>query len=1211
MFIKLWVRLSPSGLLPPRGSLNLTVMTPNTLRLNVVVCILLLTAPAAGASKLAASWSFEGNRAGVEDGSGNGLHGAAGSCARAPGRHGQALKLDGRGGVVVPHTPRLNAKDGISIECWIKPDVGPGACMNIVSKPDEYMLRVDPVQAGGTISLFIKSEDGQWEPRARGPRMVEGKWQHIVAVWSRRGVYIWVNRFHAGAQRICKCPPTDAAVHVGGPTAGLTGFKGLIDEVRIHSRPLSYAQVSRIVYGLDGSKPGQKRTNPNFEFDRDTESWRGDVPLTVADGALCATLRSDESLLKVLGLGIDTATHPVCSIRMSTTSGRRGVLVFAAGRICKEVPFRLEPDGRMHWYTLRCAQQQPWTGEIDAMGFRIEGAKDTRVRVDAIRLGEVTHAPADLRVMSLSPERRINGLGGPVEVKAWVKNFGGGAQDVALRLTASEGIALAGGATAQLPQLGFDETRELSWRVSSAKPLSGSIRIDVEYDGQVCATRVRPIRFERDPAAAARTVARSHAWLSAGYPRAMDFRHLWPQSVRFLEHNTALLVDMIGNKISAAIDYKRRYPDTLVLMQVNDEPNGIWGSWHCVPREFAVKQGLKLDPLIFPMPEFRGYWLLGPGAALDRDLPADQETFEIAVPDTKRFIQWRYGRRQFPDVLVYRRVDGRADWLHSEYASVVQVSDEEKSITIQRWPRTVMGQWRPFRAGQAYIAPSVGSIYKLGPKGKLIKTWVPNLTKFCPRDPRNGVDACTWWARHFARLWHERIAAEEPHPDGLQFDGLNEGRIGDCDNDGVVDGCDFGGISYWTLGLYDFFRKLRSGGDGWQGIGDGLILTDASNAWGPRDPSVLNGSENEEFPSFAGPQLLPEGVDLYRVWCARSRKPSGCYVQGRFACDTYLEQDWTGEKSRGKFSPDGLVRFSIAAACMGNGIYTYRAGSKRDVFGILEFKEILEYPWDEYHAGREGRFNWLGAPTSEPMRIAGHLGSDVLPQDAPLAAWRLAVGSERVKAAGPRSVSAEGQQWIEAEVVSIDTTGQPRAHQHEAGRRAAMSSPETSQALDVDQEYCVELWLRTDPQQDEREGKRFENVMRPVGIQLQCGDRAGTMQWVLAGNNPREVALTLRAPVAGRCRVVFLIGCEPGPVSVAGLRLRSGCAEVLARRFEHGLALANGSALSAHTFDIETLGGGRRHRRFHGAQAPDINNGQPVGESVTIPAQDGLLLLAE
>ena len=87
------------------------------------MCILFPFVPARAAATFTASWSFEGKGARIADGSGNGLHGAADGCGRALGRHGQALKLDGRKGMVVPHAPRLNAKHGITIECWIKPDV--------------------------------------------------------------------------------------------------------------------------------------------------------------------------------------------------------------------------------------------------------------------------------------------------------------------------------------------------------------------------------------------------------------------------------------------------------------------------------------------------------------------------------------------------------------------------------------------------------------------------------------------------------------------------------------------------------------------------------------------------------------------------------------------------------------------------------------------------------------------------------------------------------------------------------------------------------------------------------------------------------------------------------------------------------------------------------------------------------------------------------
>ncbi len=1154
----------------------------------LTACALLPAAPA-----FAASWSFD-------------AAGEAPGCARAPGRVGQALKLDGTAGMVVPHSPDIGAARGFTLECWIKPDVGPGSSMNIMTKPGEYMLRVDPAQAGGTISMYVKTDDGRWEPRARGPQVVPGKWQHIVAVWSRKAIYIWVNRLSSQAPRPGRVAATDSPLHIGGPVPGqgLAGFRGLIDEVRVHPRAFPYAKISRIVYGLDGPPAKQTRTNPRFEFDETAEGWEGDAAVTIQDGALCVTMRSDESMLRVRGLAIDAEQHPVCSVRMAATSGARGVMVFAGGRLCKDVPFRLIPDGKMRWYTLRCAQQPPWSGVIDAMGFRIEGARDAQVRIDAIRLGKSTYAPADLRVMSLSPERRINALGQPVEIKAWIRNFGRDAQGVAVTLSASDGIAVAGAAEAALPALAFDEIREVAWSVSAAKPLTGNVRADVTYQRVSHASRTRPIAFARDPIAASKAIARARVWQRAGYPRAMDFRHLFPLSVRYLEHDTALLVDFIGEKIPAAIEYKQRYPDTLVLMQVNDELNGIWGSWHVVPREFAVKEGLKFDPVIFPMPKFRGYWLLGPGATLDRDWPADAETVEVAAPETKWFTHRRYGRKEFRDVLVYRRVDGKADWLHSEYASVVSVDEGKKTITLRRWPREAVGEWWTFRAGQAYVAPSVGSIYRLG-KGPLIKTWVPNLTKFCPRDPQTGLNAREWWARHFARLWRKRIAATEPHPDGFQFDGLHESPMSDCNNDGVVDGCEFGGINYWTLGLYDFFRTLREGGDEWEGLGDGLILADASNVWGPRDPSVLNGSENEEFPSFGGTRLLPEGVDLYRVWSAKSKPPSCSYVQGRFGCDTYLERDWTQEKSRGKFHSDGFVRFSIAAACMGEGIYTYRAGSKRDVWGIMECQEIIEYPWDEYHAGREGRFNWLGLPTSDAMRMTDHLGPDLLPRGASAEGWALAVNDARTKAAGPR---ARGE-WIEANVVSIDTAGLPRTGRIPAARRVILLSPETIPPLEPGREYCVEFRVWADPQIDAREGKRFANVMRPVSVALVCGDRTGTMQSVLAGTDAREVALTLHAPARGRGRVAFMVGCETGPVRIAGLRLREGCAEVFARRFEHGLALANGSATSPYTFDLTKVGAGRQYRRFAGQQAPDVNNGQPVGERVAVPAQDGVLLM--
>ena len=1175
------------------------------LRFAAVALAVAVSGPARAAAKLAGAWSFEGKGDRIEDLSGNGLHGTLRQCALAPGRSGQALKADGKGGMTVPDSPLLRGQGGFTLECWVRADRGPGPAMNIISKPDEFMLRVDPAAAGGTISLFIRSSDGGWEPRARGPRLVAGKWLHILTSWDGRRARLWVDRHAASSDRACKCPATTEPLVVAGPAKGLAGFVGFIDEVRIHSGPVSHHWLTRRVYGLVSPQDGPKRREAAFDFRSGLHGWQGDGKVELVRSALEAKLPSEQSLLRVTGLAVDAATHPVCTVRMAADSGERGVCIFASNKMLAEVPFRLRSDGAMHSYTLRCGGQLRWGGEIDAMGLRVEGGKpDTTVRVESIRLDATSHAPADLRILAVAPERRICGLGQDATVQAWVQNVGGAAENVAVRLAATAGIAVQGSAVATIPRLVFLGQKELAWRIRSDAPCEGSVRVEVECQREVHAAMTRPVRFAADPAGAAVALARSRPWLTAGYPRAMDFRHLWRKYVPFYEPNTVFLVDMIADKIDAAREFKARYPDRLVLMQVNDEPNGLWGSWHCVPREFAAKAGLECDPAIFPMPKFRGYWLLGPRAGLSQDLAADAQSVQIAVPDTKWFTHVRYGRRQLRDVLIYRTVKGQPDWAHSEYASVSAVDDAKSTVTIERWPVGVVGEWRAFRRGAAFVAPSVASIYRLS-KGPIIKTWVPNLTRFCPRDPATGMNAAEWWARHFARLWHTRVAQSEPHPDGLEFDGLSEGAVGDCDNDGVVDGCEIGGVNHWRLGIYDFFRKLRQGGRDWPGMGDGLILADASSVWSPRSLGLLNGSENEEFPSFSGPDYLPSGLDLFRVWCERSAKPACSYVQGRFRCETYLEDDWLRVRRGGKFQPDSLVRLSIACACMGSGIYTFRAGSRRDHGAILDGTHTAAYLWDEYHEGRAGRWNWLGLPVEQPQRMTDHLGPDLLPSTDAADQWQLVAQEPGAQITGPRPARVGDRVGVEVDVTAIDTSARPQRRRQTMARQGELRSPETAEELDLGKDYCVEFWIRAEPRHSE------PDAARPIGVGLRTATHLGVQQWVLASRLGRPVALTLQPGAKGRCRAVFFVAVEPGPVFISGLRLREGSAEVLSRRFEHGLALANGSRGTPYTFDLGTIAPNRRYLRFRGAQAPDVNTGQPAGPRVTVPPVDGLLLRAE
>ena len=1177
----------------------------------LVLAIVTETASSAGPLSPAARWTFDELSERIEDQSGHGFHGKASNCERTPSPFGHALKLDGSNGMLVSDSPQLRSQRGFTFACRIQLAPGPERLMYIFGKADEFMLRIDPPQAGGSLSLFVNTADGTWDPRARGPRLEPGRWYDIVGSWNGRTLRLWVNRSLTSVVRQCTCSATKAPLTVGSDgEAFRPGFRGLIDELQYFNRPLPPHQLAALAYGFDSNEPAVPRTDASFDFTDGNESWTGsgDLRPSYKDGALNATFRSANDLLSVSGLSFDAASHPICTARLAGSQRGRGVLLFVSDTMFKEVPFRLIADGKVHDYTIRCGTTSPWDGNIHALGLRIESDGPCSVTLETLHMAATSHAPPDLRIAALAPERRCGKVGEPMRVTAWVRNLGGTTRRGTATLNPPPGVSVQGQAGQSLRDLGFDEVRQLEWQIKSFGPADGEIELCVRDESGNQVKMVRPVCFVEDPEIRTLQHFRKRTWQQAGYPRAMDFRHVFPDSIAFHEHNTAFLIDFIDGKIEAARELKRRYPDRLVLMQVNDENNGIWGSWHVVPRAFAVKEGLTFDPVVFPMPEFRGYWLLGPRATLTSDWSADAETIELPVSETQWFVFRHFGHEYLQDVLVVRRSGGVVDWTHSEYASVIAVDHKAKSITLRRWPRNAIGDWKSFDKDSAFVAPSVGSIYKLF-DGPTIKTWIPNLTRFCPRDPATGLNATQWWARHFARLWHERIARDAPHPDGLQFDGLDQRAFGDCDLDGVVDGCELRGIDYWRLGLYDFARLLRSGTAEWKGMGDALIAVDASSANGPRLPALFNGSEDEEFPGFGGPAATSSAFDLYRVWCGHTAGPKCSYLQSRFHCESYIEDDAMRLRERGKLHPDGFVRLGIALACMDQGIHTYRTGSRRDILAINRQAEILEYPWDEYYAGRAGTFNWLGVPASDAIRKTDHLGPNLLPDTSSPDGWQLTATNSNVKATDPLTVKIAEHVAVQATVLEIDTTGLPRVNPSKAAAQVVLESPATTQSLDPAKEYCVEFVIAADPQEDDIEGERYKGIMRRVAVALKAGDRTGTARPILVGDSARHVALTLSAPAEGPACVVFQIGGDLGPVRIAKLRLREGCADVYARRFENGLVLANGSGITGHRFDIRSIGDGRSYRRFEGLQAPDINNGKPVDDSVTLPPLEGLLLL--
>jgi len=1087
----------------------------------------------------------------------------------------QPATFDGTGGLTIPDAPALRGDRGLVLACWINPSEPAGPAMNVVTKPDEYMLRIDPAAAGGQLSFYVVTGGQVWEPRVRGPVLEPGRWHRVVAAWDRRTLRLWVNRRGTTMARTGPCLPTDNPILIGAPGERLAGLVGQLREVKLYRLP-DRAGLLRLAYGLPDLPPGPGRDLPDLPLDAEIWAADPDTELTFGDG-LRARMQPDSGMVYANGLAIDAATHPLISIRAAASGARRVVLTAMGPQLLREFTVPLRADGKPSWPTIDASAFGAWEGQIDTVMLRIEADGPADLQVHRLVFGEHSVASPDVALESMAPERRIGRVGEPLRVTAWVTNHGGDATGATVRLIASDGLRVIGDATAAVGPLAFNGRAEVGWSIVADRPVEGEVTAELMAGDRTC-RMVRPVKFSATPEQDAIAMARAHVWQQAGFPRAMDFRHLGPDSVGYLEPNTALLVDFIGQKIPAARDFKARYPDRLVLMQVNDEVNGIWGSWHVVPQEFALKAGLAFDEAVFPMPAFRGWWLLGSPAMVTKDFALEAERLTIPVPQVGDFLYSAYGRVFTRDVMLYELRDGQPDWTNAEYASIAEYDQDQSTITLERWPTAAVGPWHAFRAGQTMVAPSVGSIYGLR-GGPTIKTWIPNLTAHCPTNPA-GQRATDWWVAHFARLWRERIAPSEPHPDGYQFDGLAERPEADCDLDGQVDGCEIGGHNLWKEGLHQFFAELR------QALPAALVLADASNVWGSRSIGLLHGSENEEYPSFLGPDFHASGFDLYRVWCRFAQPPNGSYVQGRFHCDTYLEDDAAAVRERGALHGDSLVRMSIAGACMANGIYTFRTSSRRDVGAILDGGGQVSYPWDEYHAGDEGRWNWLGQPLEEPQQKIIQFGDDLLPPFDP-AGWEL-----RAEDARESSRRAEGQ-VLAATVTAIETAGRP-INRRLAAAGVQLVSPLTELPLSPAEEYAVSFTI---------EAPGAGQLWRWVALNLETDGLLGPDQPIVVGEPAREVCLTVRPSKSGPARIVLGIGAELGSVRVAQVRLRPGCAEVFARRFEHGLVLLNGSATKPFTFSI-----GPGYHRLRGRQAPAVNDGAPAGPAVTVPASDGLFL---
>jgi hypothetical protein len=192
---------------------------------------------------LVASYSFdEGSGSAIHDSSGNGQTGTLGG-AYSPGKTGSALN----GYVVLPALGTFY-RQGFTLEAWVQPNVGAldgdqgivGSWHGAADQGGGPMLWVDHVNARYHLTLNRGLEN--YLDSLRAP--VPGSWQHLAATYDGATARFFVNGVEVDNRPFVGDVGMSDVWRIGayGPSSG-GRFRGLIDDVRIYSRPLGGDEV--------------------------------------------------------------------------------------------------------------------------------------------------------------------------------------------------------------------------------------------------------------------------------------------------------------------------------------------------------------------------------------------------------------------------------------------------------------------------------------------------------------------------------------------------------------------------------------------------------------------------------------------------------------------------------------------------------------------------------------------------------------------------------------------------------------------------------------------------------------------------------------------------------------------------------------------------------------------------------------------------------
>ncbi|MDP9868248.1 MULTISPECIES: LamG-like jellyroll fold domain-containing protein [Streptosporangium] len=200
---------------------------------------------------LVAAYGMEDGGVTVTDASGNGNNGTATATTSADGKHGRALAfISTTSEVMVPYSPSLHLDTAMTVEAWVYPTEITGSHV-LASKGSG--------QRWGQHAFTLYSTFANWNEPPSGPYIVidsygvshtsvlpVNTWTHLAATFGGGKIRLYVNGVLVPKDyepTYDPIKPETNPIYLGRSHLGDRSFKGLIDDVRIYTTPLTAEQI--------------------------------------------------------------------------------------------------------------------------------------------------------------------------------------------------------------------------------------------------------------------------------------------------------------------------------------------------------------------------------------------------------------------------------------------------------------------------------------------------------------------------------------------------------------------------------------------------------------------------------------------------------------------------------------------------------------------------------------------------------------------------------------------------------------------------------------------------------------------------------------------------------------------------------------------------------------------------------------------------------